>query len=121
MGVAKVRLEDGRVEGRRSKVFDYTGKKMLSYGEYMVKVKEEIERVKSINKITINSPWVEGQRLPKGKDSRLWENDSVDCIVRVGVKMAKILKANKITLVKHLVDLPPVSYTHLTLPTKRIV
>ena len=49
-----------------------------------------------------------GQRIvfPKGKDPRLWENDSIDRIVRVGVKMSKLLKANKISLVKDLVDLP---------------
>ena len=68
----------------------------------MIKVQEEINHVKAIDNITINSPWVKGQRLPKGKDPQSWGNDSIDCIVR----MAKILKANKITLVKHLVNLP---------------
>ena len=54
LGVAKVRLPDGTIKGVRSKVFDYTMKKIVSISEWDTRVKKEFDRVKTT--CTITSP-----------------------------------------------------------------
>ena len=58
LGVAKVRLNNGDVVGRRCGMFDYTAKRLISVTEYEAKVKEEINRIKANTSINSNSPWI---------------------------------------------------------------
>ena len=48
-GVAKVKLLDGSIIGRRCRLFDYTGKKMVSISDYEKLITKEIDRVKSMH------------------------------------------------------------------------
>ena len=101
-----MRLNNGDVVGRRCGMFDYTAKRLISVTEYEAKVKEEINRIKANTSINSNSPWISNRRLGKGKDPRLWEEDNVIRIPKVGNALAKKLKDNGITIVKQLKFLP---------------
>ena len=46
--VVAVRTKDGRVIGRRSVVFDYTGQRLISISEYKRRMKEEMNRVRNL-------------------------------------------------------------------------
>ena len=75
LGVAKVRLPDGTIKGVRSKVFDYTMKKIISMSEWDTRVKQEFNRVKTT--CTNSSPWVSNIRPPKGTNPQLWDEDEL--------------------------------------------
>ena len=103
LGVAKVRLPDGTAKGVRSKVFDYTMKKIVSISEWNTRVENEFNRVKATK--TSTSPWVSNIRPTKGNDPRLWDEDELGRIPKVGGKTIDRLKKVKITRVKHLKNL----------------
>ena len=70
LGVAKVRYTDGSIKGLQSKVFNYSGKKIVSIKEWEKRCDDEIKRVKTLN-IVRNSPWVKNPRDKKTVDARI--------------------------------------------------
>ena len=98
-------MEDGSTCGRRSCIFEYNGKKLVSIAEYNHRKEEEIRRVKNL-KPTTNSPWIRNTRKSKTVDSRLWEENGLDRVQRVGPKMLQQLNEAGIEKVKQLKDLP---------------
>ena len=67
-GVAKVELPCGRIEGRRAKPFNYSGKVILSRRDYAARMDQEIKRVKNL---AVGKEWVESLRPP----NTLYRND----------------------------------------------
>ena len=49
LGVAAIRIIDGRIVGKRSIVFDYSGQRLISIGEYKNRKQEELNRVRNLN------------------------------------------------------------------------
>ena len=58
LGVVAVRTKDGRIVGRRSVVFDYTGQRLSSLSEYKRRMKEEMNRVRNLSISGIRSKWI---------------------------------------------------------------
>ena len=114
LGVAKIKQNNGTVKGVRSKVFDYSSKKIISIKEYDKRVKEEIRRVKQL-KTTINSRWVSCARLKKSADPRLWEEDGLERIVGVGNTLITGLKKCEVNTVGELKYLAAPRLASLTL------
>ena len=48
LGCAAMELPDGRIVDKRTRVFDYTGQRLVSIGEYDRRVRDEINRVKTL-------------------------------------------------------------------------
>ena len=48
LGVVAIRTKDGRIIGRRSAVFDYTGQRLISIAEYKRRMKEEMNMVRNL-------------------------------------------------------------------------
>ena len=90
----------------RSKVFDYSGKKIISIKEFDQRANDEIKRVKSLKTSTINSPWITNQRDKKSADPRIWEEDNLIRIPKVGPGLVKKLKLCNVNKVKDLMNLP---------------
>ena len=58
LGVAAVRLLDGTVVGRKSKVFDYMNWRLISLKEWRKRIQDEINRVRSLKTDGKRSKWV---------------------------------------------------------------
>lgn len=87
--------------GKRCPVIDYTGKKVVSHGEYSKKINDEIQRVKKLNASNNNSQWIINEQK---NDTRIWEDDEVDMIKGIGKKKKMLLEMFDIRLVKQLRD-----------------
>ena len=110
LGVAKVQnLATGEVEGRRSRIFSYTNKKIVSIAEYKIKVQQEITRVQRLPTAP-NLIWVVNTRP---SDSPLYSEDLVTMIPKVGKKTATKLATHGITKVGHLSNLSPTATENL--------
>ena len=48
LGVAAVKHFDGRVEGKRAKLFSYTGKTIVTQKDYEKQLQDEITKIKSM-------------------------------------------------------------------------
>ena len=58
LGVAAIKKIDGTVLGRKSKVFGYTSKCLISIQEWQRRIGEEIKRVKGLKSNVKRSKWV---------------------------------------------------------------
>ena len=80
LGVVAVKTKDGRIIGRRSAVFDYTGQRLISIAEYKRRMKEEMQRVRNLAVTGRRSKWVTNTR----DKNRFHDNDSISHLPRVG-------------------------------------
>jgi len=76
-GVAKVELKDGTVVGRRSRIFDYTGRWLCGYAKYENLIVNEIARVKQLGESAKKrGGWIHSGR----KKKEIFEYDKVGII-----------------------------------------
>ena len=80
LGVVAVKTKDGRIIGRRSAVFDYTGQRLISIAEYKRRMKEEMQRVRNLAVTGRRSKWVTNTQ----DKNRFHDNDSISHLPRVG-------------------------------------
>ena len=89
----RCKLENGEekeLEGYRMKLFDYSGKNILTISKYDQKLKEEFDRVKKTeNERT--SGWIKTNRPTP---STIYEEDDVSRLRGVGKKTIKKLEVN---------------------------
>ena len=82
LGVAAVRLHDGSVVGRKSRVFDYTNRRLISLKEWHKRIKEEINRVRSLKTNGKRSKWIDN--MDPNNKKEVWQDDSIDKLPGVG-------------------------------------
>ena len=82
--------EEKELEGYRMKLFDYSGKNILTISKYDQKLKEEFDRVKK-NKNGRTSGWIKTNRPTP---STIYEEDDVSRLRGVGKKTIKKLEVN---------------------------
>ena len=70
LGVAKVESRDGKIIGKRSPVFDYIEKKIVTINANKKEMINELERIRKLT--SSSSPWVE-----KIKTEKIWLYESV--------------------------------------------
>ena len=104
LGVAKVRLLDGQIEGRKCKAFDYISKRILTIQMYKIKTQDELKKVKSLSS-TKNSLWLTDDR-PAG-DVSLYEEDCLFKIPKLGNATLQKFTDLGISKVGDLKHLPP--------------
>ena len=63
--------------GKRCKLFNYTGQKVINQLDCEKKVNEEINHVQLLKNTSNSSPWIENQRA---NDKGIWEMDDVTVI-----------------------------------------
>ena len=81
LGVAVIEKEDGVKEGVRINMFDYTNKTIICHADWTKKVKEEIDRVKNLQRGT--KGWVQSSR----EDGNLYMNDDLGILKGIGKKV----------------------------------
>ena len=84
LGVAAIKQIDGTVLGVKSKIFDYTAKRLISIQEWRRRINDEIKRVKGLKTNGKGSRWV-GASDRQNKDE-YWANDAIEYLPRVGRK-----------------------------------
>ena len=85
IGVAAVMLNNGEVEGRKSKVYSYTGKRLVSITEMAEHRKKEIQQIRTI-KAGAKSEWISHGRT---KEHGYFAEDNISYLPRVGGKDSK--------------------------------
>ena len=93
------------MKGVKSKVFDYSNKKIISIDEWDKRVKSEINRVKNLTSDK-NSPWICNLRKKKTEDPQLWEEDELLRVIGVADTTVERLTSCGVKNVKQLRDLP---------------
>ena len=82
VGVAKVELPDGTIEGRRCVVYQYDDCWVVTIGEY-----EDVYipwQLKKIKNLTNKGSWITGKRPDKGEGVDLYEQDPVTRLPGLG-------------------------------------
>ena len=92
--------EEGELEGVRLPLFNYTSKNILTISNYEKKIKEEIERTKSI-KDGRTAGWIQSTR----RQNQIFEFDCVSCLLNVGEEKKKRLQQAGINYVCELAAL----------------
>ena len=100
LGCAAVKLSDGRIVGKRTIVFDCTGQRLVSIGEYDRRVREEINRVKTLKIDGRRSKWITEQRVTK----HFHDEDNINCLPMVGnnTKTHQTMSEHGIRTIGHL-------------------
>ena len=80
LGVAKCKLEDGTVVGKRLPLFDYSGKVILTIKDYNKKVMEELARVRGLKG---KGGWVTLNRI----DGQMWDTEELSLVKGIGPKL----------------------------------
>ena len=73
-------LPDGKIVGKRTIVFDYTDQRLVLIGEYDRRVREEINRIKTLKIDGRRSKWISEQRVTK----HFHDKDNINCLPMVG-------------------------------------
>ena len=80
LGVAAICAIDGRITGKRSVVFDYSGQRLISIKQWKERLSNEIKRVKTLKISSNRSKWLDGQQ----SNSIFHDEDDISKLPRVG-------------------------------------
>eukprot|EP00957_Ditylum_brightwellii_P037606 2844093-Ditylum_brightwellii.AAC.1 len=86
LGVAVVKLLDGRVVGRRMKAYDYTGKTVCLEKDMKKYEREEMHQVNHLK--VVRGEWILNNR-PAGV---FWESELITSVNGMGKKLAELLE-----------------------------
>ena len=90
LGVAAVKMMDGRIIGKRCQAIDYTGKVIISPEEEEKRIRNEIQRVKGLK--GNRPPWIQKSYPPDYDPTDIWEEDCIGFIKNIGKSIEKRLK-----------------------------
>ena len=119
LGVCAVKYQDGHEEGKRAKAFSYTDHTIITEKEFRRRIRDEIQRVKSIpmdENGKKKGGWIEMKR----NDGDIFENDMLDKIKGISRQKMTLLKGCGLTYVKDLMKLSDEHCVKLASETKGI-
>ena len=90
LGVAAVKMMDGRIIGKCCQAIDYTGKVIISPEEEEKRIRNEIQRVKGLK--GNRTPWIQKIYPPDYDPTDIWEEDYISIMQNIGKSIEKRLK-----------------------------